>query len=575
MLLARQMVFCKEYAMLGGVRTQILEIPFFVRAVICQITLVLVLVTGLGAQETAPDARAALKAVADSISQIQAEIEQTNERIPDSTGPEKERLQEELKALDARLELLRRDFTRIATGINSSDALDAKTGGEFNLARELNELLMPIIRELKEATRAPREIEETRADLSDAKERRAVITRALERLEAQGITEEDTELYPLFQKEKEKWDGFAVETDNRIKVLQFQLDEMMDRQKSVFDTATHGMRGFVKTRGKNLLYTILTFVGVFALLRYLHGHLHRISPWHRPGKRSFYARLVDVLYYVFSFVGALAAAMLVLYTSGDWVLLGIAIILLIGIALAAKNGLPRFYHDGRLLLNLGEVREGERVVYRGLPWKVESLTFFSKLVNPALKGGVLRMPVAALGDLISRPHGDDEPWFPCEVNDWVRLDDGTVGEVVVQTPEMVQMILLGGSRKTYTVAEFLATSPEDISGHFRLRTRFGIDHKHRAISTSEVPEVLERTIRSELCEIIEEDQIESLSVEFLEAGRSSLDYEVLADLRGDAAPKFEKLQRLLQRACVNACNANDWTIPFTQVALHNAAAVDA
>ena len=37
------------------------------------------------------------------------------------------------------------------------------------------------------------------------------------------------------------------------------------------------------------------------------------------------SRLVEVLWYTFTFVGALGAALLVLYTTGDWGLLGLAI----------------------------------------------------------------------------------------------------------------------------------------------------------------------------------------------------------------------------------------------------------
>ena len=53
--------------------------------------------------------------------------------------------------------------------------------------------------------------------------------------------------------------------------------------------------------------------------------------------------------------------------------------------LAAKNGLPRYYAQARLLLNLGDAREGERVVVNGLPWQVRSLNLVSELVNPALQ----------------------------------------------------------------------------------------------------------------------------------------------------------------------------------------------
>ena len=43
---------------------------------------------------------------------------------------------------------------------------------------------------------------------------------------------------------------------------------------------------------------------VFLGLKYLHGYIHRLSPFHRPGRRTFYSRLADVVYYAATFLGA-------------------------------------------------------------------------------------------------------------------------------------------------------------------------------------------------------------------------------------------------------------------------------
>ena len=101
--------------------------------------------------------------------------------------------------------------------------------------------------------------------------------------------------------------------------------------------------------------------------------------------------------------GFRAALPFVLYATGDWVLMGFSLVVLAGLALAARTGLPRFYEQGRLLLNLGDVREGERVIYRGLPWNVETLSFYTTLVNPALTGGEVRLPLIQLPGMNSRP----------------------------------------------------------------------------------------------------------------------------------------------------------------------------
>ena len=44
----------------------------------------------------------------------------------------------------------------------------------------------------------------------------------------------------------------------------------------------------------------------------------------------------------------------------------------------------------------------------------------------------------------------------------------------------------------------------------------------------------------------------------------------MADFKGGAAERFEKLQRAIQRICVDICNEQDWVIPFTQVTVSQA-----
>jgi len=136
---------------------------------------------------------------------------------------------------------------------------------------------------------------------------------------------------------------------------------------------------------------------------------------------------------------AQAPKVLVLYIAGDWVLLGLATLFLLGLAWASKHTLPQFFEQIRLLLNLGTVRDNERVVYEGLPWRVGRLNFYTRFTNPDLTGGLIRLPLRALSDLHSRPCTTDEAWFPCREGDWVKLDDDRWGKVVMQTPEMVQV----------------------------------------------------------------------------------------------------------------------------------------
>ncbi|MEX2578299.1 MAG: hypothetical protein WD342_04510 [Verrucomicrobiales bacterium] len=512
----------------------------------------------------------ALSSVQESLQLVEEEIARLAASAATAREAEKETIEAEIKALTTRRNRLRADFESIATGIDPEE-YDESVDETFVLTDELDTLLRPLIEELKDLTEQPREIEKLRSELETWKRRLATTQGAFRNLDRLPDDVGD-ELAEEIAETKRKWSERRKQAQNRIQALTYQLEQAERNQPSFFSTIRDGVRSFLRSRGRNFILCVLVFFGVFLGLRYLHRRVAQHPAWRRKGERAFSIRLIDVGLNVFSFLAAVAAALIVLYATGDWVLMGLAIIVLFGLILAAKNGLPRFYDQGRLLLNMGEVREGERVVFNGIPWKIERLSFFSILTNEQLRGGYVRLPIRHLGELISRPvseHG--EQWFPCDEGDWIDLPEEGKGRVVAQTPEYVQIVKLGGAKITMPTSDFLAKSPKNLSHNFRLSTVFGIDYRHQAECTTTIPETMREHLIRELTALIEDrEKLLSLKVELKEAGSSSLDYAIIADLDGALAPKYEVVHRAIHRILVDCCNENGYVIPFTQVTLHNA-----
>ena len=86
----------------------------------------------------------------------------------------------------------------------------------------------------------------------------------------------------------------------------------------------------------------------------------------------------------------LVAVFVVFYQRGDVLLLGLMILLFVGLALGARQVLPQYVNEAKLLLNIGPMREGERLVWHGLPWRVESINMYTVLRNPELHGRAAR-----------------------------------------------------------------------------------------------------------------------------------------------------------------------------------------
>ncbi|NUN23030.1 MAG: mechanosensitive ion channel family protein, partial [Candidatus Jettenia caeni] len=163
-----------------------------------------------------------------------------------------------------------------------------------------------------------------------------------------------------------------------------------------------------------------------------------------------------------------------------------------------------------------------------------------------------------------------EPWFPCKENDCVLLADGTMGRVITQTPEVVQLMIGGGSYKTYRTEEFLNQNPTNISKNFRVNVTFGIDYQYQSISTTEIPEKLREMIEAGLINEGYGNDMIKFTVEFSEIGDSSLNYVIFADFSGRVAKDYNKLSRIIQKLALDTCNKFGWEIPYTTFTIHTA-----
>jgi hypothetical protein len=163
----------------------------------------------------------------------------------------------------------------------------------------------------------------------------------------------------------------------------------------------------------------------------------------------------------------------------DWLLLGIFAVMLVALLWIGIRMIPEMIDQVTLLLNLGSVQEDERVIFDDTPYLVKRLDFYTDLVNPALEGAEFTLPINDLIGLHSRPSGPDEPWFPSLRGDWVRLADEVFGQVISQSPDMVELEIPGGSRVTYTHDDYLAEKPDNLSGGVRSEIEFGLSYNHQ------------------------------------------------------------------------------------------------
>jgi len=485
----------------------------------------------------------------------------------------KKELEAKIKTEQDKLSQLEARLIALTTGV-ADDAFSNKSAKSFDLESELGALAEPFIKMMKSATSSARQIEQLRTTVSEAKRQKELAGNAIERIsqlqshtkseaavnDADKLQKHLRELLSTWQKRNKEANDLAQTAEQQ---LELRLIEQENAPSEVGQYATN----FLRSRGFNLAMALVAFFGVFSLCRFAAKAIGSVGK--RQGfRRNFAVRLASLIFQVISVVFSLFAMMFVLNYFNDWILLGLTSVFAIALSWIGLKMLPAIIEQTTLLLNLGAVQEDERVMLAGVPWRVEQLGFHTDLVNPELEGGTFTLPIRELVGLHSRPAAEDEAWFPTRKGDWVQLKDGRIGRVVIQTPELVQLVELGGARITYSTADFISEAPRNLSAGYRVEVTFGLDYRHQSEATEEIPRKLGEHVKRGIETLLEGKGVRHVQAELVRAGDSSIDYEVEADISGEFADRYEDVEREMARLLVEACNINNWTIPFPQMVLH-------
>ena len=157
-----------------------------------------------------------------------------------------------------------------------------------------------------------------------------------------------------------------------------------------------------------------------------------------------------------------------------------------------------------------------------------------------------------------------------ETMDGAECVRGSFAQVMQQSIERVQLKVMGSIVQVPS-AEFLQQPVRNLSSEgFGIAVTFGIDYRHQSIALDQVTEGLRASLETAFARADFAADLKDLQVEFKAAGVNSLDYLVYASMDGNAAANYFAIGRLIQQACVDACNREGWEIPFTQLTLHQA-----
>lgn len=496
------------------------------------------------------------------------DIRDATQQIEFVSDVEKPDLQKRIESLKADLDSTQNSISEIATGTDIASLTEAEPEA-FNFQQELFSLLEPLMKELKGLTSHVRAKAALRDKLDYFGERIPIAQGAIDNLDTLLVNADNETVRQSLMQMQGEWQNQLTFMTSQLQSAEFQLAKLESTEVSLTEASQSYFKTFVRNRGLYLGQAILAVLGVLLLGRLVYRALERFMPGYRAELRSFRTRLFDLLFRIGIMMAAILGPMVVFYLAEDWMLFSIGLLLLLGIALTLRTAVPRFWHQIQLFLNIGTVREGERIEVDGLPWRVKQINFFTLLENPTADLE-LRIKIDDLVDLRSRPFNPAEPWFPCQKGDWVLLPDQRRGKVVGISPELVQMIERGGAHRTFHTQEFLSQSPINLSTNFRIKETLGISYDHLQIATTDVLAQLESYLTQRIEAEGYGETLLNLRIEFENAAASSLDVVVIADFSGQVADIYNRLRRAIQRWNVDACAEFGWTIPFPQLSIHKA-----
>lgn len=503
----------------------------------------------------------AIQILQDEVDELKSEMDsETNE-----VSREEIRIRLNDKSVELRKLLI--NFEETATGIDIG-LFEEKPKENFSWEKQLGEILRPIMAEMESATSLSRKIADLRQEIELFQEQADVSAEAVGQIEELlEAASENSALSAELQTQLKEWQSREKFAKSRAEAASLQLENLESQEKGLLEGSTTYIRKFMSERGLNLVIGIGSALSVFFAIRLILFFVRKARKSENP--KNFGSRVFVLTANLLSVIGAVAAMLIAFSATGDLFLFGIVLLFLLGVAWGAMKVLPQFVESLKLILNIGMVKEGERIIFDDIPWNVDSLGFSCRLINSRLDQAFQLLPVRHLVGHHSRPWCVGEKEFPCETGDWVQLSDGRMGKTLSQNPGHILLEEFGGARVTVPTPEFLTLAPRNLSETtFRVESRFGIDYKHQAECTTHVPEAMAAALRSGITGLLGEAAVKNVQVQFAVAGASSLDYEVEVDVSGSEASRYEEIQYALQRILVDCCNENGWEIPFQQITLH-------
>lgn len=484
--------------------------------------------------------------------------EKEEEQKKATTDEEKVQISEELKQLLTRLTKLERDFNVMATGIDI-EVDEEEKNKNVNWEQELKDVFSPVVVQLRKVTEPSRKIELLRSNITYYEQQLPQIKDGIKQVDSLLAESHHEQVNEKLTATKEYWQQQEKEFTSKLEIAKDQLVELQRKKTSPAEAFNYFTDALFSQRSKNLIFAFATFFITFFAFHLLRRFFMWANPLSRIPKYKLITNIIDVGLYLLAFIASILALIVTLYVTDEILVLGLVLLILLGIIWTLRDALPKFVEQIKLLLGYGAVRQGERVIYNGLPWLVESIGIYSYLTNPLLTGGTMRLPLKDLIDLRSREFDEREPWFPCKEGDYVLINRTRWLKVILQTPQVIKFEWYD-MIESMPINNFITQSIYNISvTPFWSGVTFYIAYEHRH-DVNDIIEKLNAFVVEEVKEKPYAEHIITPWVDFAEFTDTSLGVMAWLKFAPSGAARYSTAKMHLTQICLAAANKYGWEV---------------
>ena len=500
----------------------------------------------------------------------QAKLNSLSKQISNlNEGIEQTELIEDKTSLETIINEQKQEFNRLATGGIRVNVSVPRWDENYNWRDDAEAIMQPLLSQIKELTADPRALEQLKTERSFWNQRSSELDLAetnlavnLDKVKSSKLNKQLVELQALTSSRRE----FAQQ---QMQLIDAKIANLSQHKASLSDTTIGAVKSFFTSMGLHFFLAVFIGLGLFYLILLMAKAIAHMVAKREIKHIIFVERMIQLVARIVGAVIGVLAYLMILYGFSEWLLIILSLAVFAAIGLSVKDTFPEYVVEIRTMLNLGSIRQDERVVYEGIAWKVRLIDIYTHLHNPLLDGHI-RIPLTHAATLSSRPYHKSEPWFPCKTGQFIRLDDGVFGKVILQSPEQVQ-VALGGMIHTYPTSDFLSKRPSNLSEDgFSVYITFGVSYDLQAKLIDDVLPTLTSWLKQQMAISEYHEHHHFIKVEIDKAATSSLDFKIIAAFDGAVADKYFQVQRYIQKLCIQACTQEGWEIPFQQITVHQA-----